>query len=329
MTPHSTRASVIVPATSANLGCAFDCAGLAVNLYLRAQATASPATENAVSYEGVEGSAVSLGADNLIMRAMASAAAELGKKLPGIKLEIQNEIPLGVGLGSSAAAIVAGTVLGAELCDVQLSAENLLRLALKLESHPDNLAAAIHGGLVLAAPVESGPAILARTPVATELDLVVVIPNVPLSTEKARAALPASYSRADVVANLQRASVLAARFFTGQQLVPDLFQDRLHQPYRSALVPGIAECLAFRHPALVGIFLSGAGSAVMAMVKRQGASSGPAKEVGEALVEAFFRKGTAARFLQLQADNRGTVVTGPSGTRDFPLPGWKVPVASA
>ena len=305
--------SVIVPATTANLGCAFDCAGIALSLYLRASAKASDSSGFAVTYHGESAGQIPTDASNLMVKAMQGAAARSKANLPGAQIEVQNDIPLGIGLGSSAAAIVAGTVLGAELCGVELDAAETLRLALEIEGHPDNIAAAVHGGMVVAAitsqqgakasePVE---VLVARVDVSPKLDFVVVIPETPLPTEKARAALPAEYSRTDVVANLQRTALLTACFFSGRRLSPELFRDRLHQPYRSPLVPGIAQALEFRHPGLVGIFLSGAGSAVMAIAEHSAA------RIGEALVAEFQRHGVAAKALLLKADNQGAqVITG-------------------
>ena len=231
---------------------------------------------------------------------MERTAAASGAPLPSVRLDVQNEIPLGVGLGSSAAAIVAGILLANELCGSKLSPADVLRLAAEIEGHPDNVAAALHGGFVVAAaPQDAANVLVSKAEVSAALDFVAVIPEVPLPTEKARAALPAQYSRADVVANLQRTALLAARFFSGGELSPELFHDALHQPYRSPLVPGIAECLAFRHPGLAGVFLSGAGSAVMAIARHSSA------EIGAALVREFQGKGTRARAVVLKADNRG------------------------
>jgi homoserine kinase len=174
------------------------------------------------------------------------------------------------------------------------------RLATEIEGHPDNVAAALLGGFVVAAtPEGKGDVLVSRAIVSPDLDFIAVIPDVPLPTEKARAVLPAQYSRRDVVANLQRTALLAARFFTGGELSPDLFADRLHQPYRAPLVAGIAECLAFRHPGLAGMFLSGAGSAVMAIARHS------PREIADALIAEFRRKGTGARVLLLKAENRG------------------------
>ena len=144
-------ASVVVPATSANLGCAFDCAGVALALHLRVSATAKSSPGFEIDYRGVNADSIPRDASNLIVRGMQSAAQRAGVALSGAHIEVQNDVPLGVGLGSSAAAIVAGTVLGAELCGLTLDAAETLRLALELEGHPDNIAAAVHGGMVVAA----------------------------------------------------------------------------------------------------------------------------------------------------------------------------------
>jgi homoserine kinase len=293
--------SVVVPASSANVGCAFDCAAIALNLYLRA--SAAPAKSVQVSYRGANADQIPRDASNLILKAMQSAAAAMHASLPYVQLDVQNDIPLGVGLGSSAAAIIAGILLGGKLCGTELSSADALRLAAEIEGHPDNVAAALHGGFVVAAIPEEAESILAaKANLSQALDFIAVIPDVPLPTEKARAVLPAQYSRRDVVANLQRTALLAANFFSGGELSPELFRDALHQPYRSPLVPGIAECLAFRHDGLAGVFLSGAGSAVMAIVRHS------SREIGDALVGEFRRKGTAARSLELKADNSGAKV---------------------
>lgn len=293
--------SVIVPASSANLGCAFDCAAIALNLYLRA--SVAPAKSLQVSYRGANPGQIPLDASNLIVKAMQRAATATAAPLPPAQLNVQNDIPLGVGLGSSAAAIIAGILLGGKLSGSELSLPDVLRLAAEIEGHPDNIAAALHGGFVVAVTPEDAESILiAKANVSQDLDFVAVIPDVPLPTEKARAVLPEQYFRRDVVANLQRTALLAARFFSGGELSPELFSDRLHQPYRAPLIPGIVECLAFRHPGLAGIFLSGAGSAVMGIARHS------SNEISEALIGEFQRKGTGARSLALKADNSGAKV---------------------
>ena len=310
-------ASVTVPATSANLGCAFDCAAIAVGLHLRISATPR-ASGFEIAYRGAGGDQISLDSNNLVVKAMQRCAAHLKMTLPGARLDVDNQIPLGVGLGSSAAAIVAGIALGAALCGAKMAAAAALRLAVEIEGHPDNVAAAVHGGMVVAMTTDEPIGVsrsasakdvfVLKTEVSRKLDFVAVIPDVPLPTEKARAVLPAQYSRKDVVANLQRTALLTACFFSGKNLSPELFQDRMHQPYRSPLIPGIAQCLAYRREGLDGVYLSGAGSAVMAIARHD------AREIGEALVEEFRKQGVSARALILKADNRGAEVSDFEGT---------------
>ncbi len=291
------------------MGCAFDCAAIALNLYLRASATPIPSGFS-IAYHGPNENEVPHDENNLILKSMRRAAAAKHSPLPSVRLDVQNDIPLGVGLGSSSAAIVAGILLGSALCGGPLPPDQVLVLASEIEGHPDNVAAALHGGFVVAAAAGSAPGVLvAKASVSENLNFVAVIPEIPLPTEKARAVLPEQYSRRDVVGNLQRTALLAASFFSGGELSPELFADRLHQPYRSALVPGIAECLAFRHRNLAGVFLSGAGSAVMAIARRGAA------EIGEALVGEFRRRGTNARALLLKADNRGARLSSSSSSR--------------
>ena len=304
----SSPVTVTVPATSANLGCAFDCAAIALGLFLRVSATPHESGFE-VTYRGVDPDRISLDENNLVVTAMQRCAFHLQRKLPGARLEVDNQIPLGVGLGSSAAAIVAGVALGAALCGAKLEAAAALRLAVEIEGHPDNVAAAVHGGMVVAMTTEEKEAFVAKTEVSQDLDFVAVIPEVPLPTEKARAVLPAQYSRKDVVANLQRTALLTASFFSGKNLSPELFADRLHQPYRSPLIPGIAQCLAYRREGLDGVYLSGAGSAVMAIARHS------APQIGSALVEEFRRQGVGSRALILKADNRGAEVSDFAGIR--------------
>ena len=325
MAAHSI--TVTVPATTANLGCAFDCAGIAVSLHLRLSATVSSLAKAdvilseakdlsagsagappfgvkggdlSVTYRGPNADEIPLDERNLIVKSMRHYAARAGKTLPAASIAIDNEIPLGVGLGSSAAAIVGGITLGAALCGAKLTPDETLRLALEIETHPDNLAAAVHGGMVVSAVSPSGEVLVLKTDVSPKLDFVCVIPDVPLPTEKARSVLPAQYSRKDVVTNLQRAALLSAAFFSGKELVPEMFRDTIHQPYRAPLIPGIAQCLEYRAEGLAGIFLSGAGSAVMAI------ATSNAQQIGDALVAEFRRAGSSARAVLLKADNSGT-----------------------
>jgi homoserine kinase len=167
------------------------------------------------------------------------------------------------------------------------------------EGHPDNVAAAWHGGFTVA--VNEGERVIAYScPVPEDLQLVLVVPNYALATEEARAVLPSQYSRADAIHNLQRATVLAAQFFSGKtDFHAEFFEDRWHQPYRAPLVPGLADVLRTRHPDVLGICLSGAGPSILAFVR-----SDPAA-VGELIRQTLAQHGVEAQPYVLAADNRG------------------------
>jgi homoserine kinase len=292
------RISVRVPATSANLGCLFDCAALAVSLYLDIHITPREDASITVRYGGVTPERIPTDHTNLIARTVRETL-ERWHSPHGFDLEIENQIPVGVGLGSSAAAIVGSLTACHWLADTAFSDEDLVSLATRLEGHPDNVAAAWHGGFTVA--VQQGERVLAYTcPVPEEIELVIVVPNYPIPTEKARAVLPASYSRSDAVHNLQRAAVMTAQLFSGkEEFHPEFFDDRWHQPYRASLVPGLADVLKFTHPDLAGVCLSGAGPSVLALVRRNGAA------VGDAIRALLARQGVEAQPLVLAPDNRG------------------------
>jgi homoserine kinase len=294
-------ATVVVPATSANLGCAFDCAALALNRFLKVRAVplARPGFE--IEYRGPLPESIPHDDSNLVAQGFRKLSAWAQKPEQGARLEIDNEIPMGVGLGSSAAAILAGILSGARLCRVKPDAGTVLRLATDLEGHPDNVAAAFHGGFVVSARFEDTDEVLAvRTRVPPALKIVAVIPSRVMPTKEARSVLPTQYSRADAVHNLQRTALLVASAFSGRfDLQPEWFRDRLHQPYRSSLIPGLESCLELRHPDLLGVFLSGAGSSVLALVRKNAA------EIAKLLVGEFGRHGLAAQAVFLKAENRG------------------------
>jgi homoserine kinase len=292
---------ITVPATSANLGCAFDCAALALNRYLKARATRQASPGFAVVYRGPQPECVPKDDSNLVLQGIRKLTAWAGIKESGGTVEIESGIPVGVGFGSSAAAILAGILLGARLYGIDLDEATVLRLAAELEGHPDNVAAAYLGGLVVSATCPDSGAVLAvKTGLPLDLEFVAVVPALVLPTKQSREVLPEKYSRADAVHNLQRAALLAACCFSGQfNLLPELFCDRLHQPYRSRLIPGLEACLEIRHPGLLGVFLSGAGSAVLAIVRHSAAT------VAELIAREFRRHNLSTETLFLKAENCG------------------------
>jgi len=295
---------VVVPATSANLGCAFDCGGLALKLYLKALFVPSDAKDLSLEYEGKTPERFPLECSNLILHALRYAAEKLGAPAPAGHVLAQSEIPVGVGLGSSAAAVIAGLLLGARYSGKEAAPEQILRWAEEIEGHVDNAAAAYYGGLVLALSNNVDEVTALKTNFPESIRLVVVTPEIMVPTHEARQVLPKSYERAEVLHTLQRTALLAATCFSGKfELFPALFDDRLHQPYRKKLVPGMERCLALRRPGLLGVAISGSGSSAIAFVTRDEAL------IGKDLQEIFAGEGLSSEALFTEADNNGAGIT--------------------
>jgi homoserine kinase len=290
--------SVRVPATSANLGCAFDCAALALGLYLDLHIAPRSDCSVSVSYEGANPERVTLDNNNLVVRTIRNTLESWGKSR-GFDVQIDNQIPVGVGLGSSAAAIVGALAACHWLADRPLSDEELVSLAARREGHPDNVAAAWHGGFTVTVQDQEGT-LACSCPVPDSVRLVLVIPDYALPTEQARQVLPAQYPRSDAIHNLQRAVMLAAQFFSGRaRFHPSFFADCWHQPYRAALIPGLSEVLGLSHPDLRGVCLSGAGPSILAFAGCR------APAVGELICQTLERHGVNAEARILAADNEG------------------------
>ncbi len=282
------RVTVRDPATSANLGAGFDCLGLALSVHNLVEMAEIPGGLR-VAVEGEGAGRLPAGPDNLAVRAAEHLFAAAGRRPRGLGLRLVNRIPPSRGLGSSSAAIVGALVAANELVGRPLGRDELLHLAVSLERHPDNVTPALFGGVTVAATV-SGPAsasspeptpaeertVYVRFDPPAALALAVIVPDAPLSTEEARRALPPRVSRGDAVFNLQRACLLVAALQAGRlDLLPDALDDRLHQPYRGPLLPGLAEVLAGgRRPGLLGVTLSGSGSTVLAWLDHAAAGSG-------------------------------------------------------
>jgi len=295
---------VVVPATSANLGCAFDCGGLALRLYLRALFVPSRAKELSLEYQGKTPERFPMKSSNLVLHALRLAAERLEAPSPKGHVLVQSEIPISVGLGSSAAAVIAGLLLGVQHSGKEVAPEVLLRWAEEIEGHIDNAVAAYYGGLVLALSNNVDRVVVAKTNFPEAIRLVIVTPSITVPTHQARAVLPKSYDRADVLHTLQRTSILAATCFSGNfDLFPELFHDKLHQPYRQQLVPGMERCLGLRLPGLLGVAISGSGSSVIAF------TTGDEMRVAEDLQRIFANEGVQTEAMFTSADNNGAGVT--------------------
>jgi homoserine kinase len=258
---------VRVPASSANLGPGFDCLGLALGVYLTCRF--ERARELSIRVRGRDADQISTGEDNLIWRTALAVAADIGDPLPPIALEIENEIPLGKGLGSSAAALTAGVVIADQLLGLHWKPHRILDEAAKIEGHPDNVAACVLGSIVASATDIGGAVRAVRVELPANYAVAVVVPDFMLPTSEARHVLPASYSKADAVFNVQRSAMLMAALATGTtNAFPVALEDRMHQPYRYRLVPGLEEMVKLRAPGLLGCALSGAGPSILVFYER-------------------------------------------------------------
>ena len=254
--------TVRAPASSANLGPGFDSLGLSLGLFTTLRLKRQARTE--VRPLGPELAGTPADESNYVYRAMRVAARRVGRELPPVRLEIETEVPLARGLGSSAAALVAGLVAANVLLGEPLSMDELLDMAAREEGHADNVAPALMGGIAVATLDKQGTHFVRLEP-PEGLGVTLLIPDFELSTSKARAVLPGEYSRADTVHALSHAALLAAALATGRlDLLQHAMQDYVHQIWRAPLVPGLTDVLegATRHGAL-GAALSGAGPAVL------------------------------------------------------------------
>ena len=258
---------VRVPATSANLGPGFDALGMALSIYLEVRFR--PSERLTIRATGRDAALISPGENNLIWQTALAVAQHCGRPMPGVEIEINNGIPIGKGLGSSAAALLAGVVLADEVLGVEWPRARILDEAARIEGHPDNVAACVLGSIVASAIDSGGVARAVRIELPERFGLAIVVPDFILPTSEARAALPDTYSRADAVFNIQRSALLIAAMLTQTtEVFHAALEDRLHQPYRARLVPGLAEMIALRRDGLLGAALSGAGPSVLVFYER-------------------------------------------------------------
>jgi homoserine kinase len=290
--------TVRVPASSANLGPGFDALGLALAIYLECHYRRSAALT--IRSRGRDAELISTGEDNLIWQTALKVAADTGETLDPIELEIDNDIPIGKGLGSSAAALTAGVVIAADLLGLNWDRHRVLDEAAQIEGHPDNVAACVLGSIVAAAIDSDGKARAVRLELDPHYGVALVVPDFLLPTEKARRVLPYYYSREDTIFNVQRSALLIVALATGvTDAFPAAFEDRLHQPYRAALVPGLQQITRLRAPGLLGCALSGAGPSILVFYERGH------EEVCELVRDSFAAHGHASEVVWTQLAERG------------------------
>ena len=314
MTSAPTERSVLVrvPATSANLGPGFDTLGLALSLYDELVVTATSGSGVEVHVSGVGAGEVPTDESHLVVRSIAAAYASVGRDLPGLRLSARNVIPHGRGLGSSAAAIVAGVMAAKGLLEgeVEFSSSDLLALAAELEGHPDNVAPALFGGLTIAWTTSTGPA-HKRLLVHRGVSPVVFVPETTLSTKLARSLQPASVPHEDATFNVSRSALLVAALVQSPELLHAATEDRLHQSYRASAMPETDALIRLLRDAGLAAVVSGAGPSLLVL------GSDPAQRLFAADLVA--EHGVSEwRALMLAVDlNGATVVAHPVENSDF------------
>ncbi|MHB1629832.1 MAG: homoserine kinase [Bacilli bacterium] len=283
------KISVFVPATSANMGPGFDCMGIALDLWNEIHA--EPAEHTEITIKGYGADTLPRDESNLVLQSIRLVYDRFGGQTPPLRLAMTNRIPIASGLGSSAAALVGGLLIANNLLNSPLSRAEVLRFAVELEGHPDNVAPAFLGGAVLAY-LHPDQVTHVTLPLRDNLQFIAVTPDFPLLTEQARSILPPVVARGDAVFNVAHASFLTAALTTGNlALLRRALADRMHQDARKALIPGFTEVAkAALQAGALGTVLSGAGPTALALV--EGGSL--ASAVAAAMVDAFRSAGCLA-----------------------------------
>lgn len=256
---------VTAPASTANLGPGFDCLGAALSIGIEVEATVAE-SDGSFSFEGRDPDPGPQG-EELVLRAVGAVVGDP----PRLDLRVRSEIPMGAGLGSSAAAVAAGLLVGCALDDRTPDPDQLLQLGAPIEGHPDNLAAALHGGLTLVVPVAGGVDVLAFPPTASVRPFI-LLPRERLATSEARRALPQEVPIPDAVSNSARTAglvaLLSGAVSPGSDRLWTYTQDALHQPYRAELMPATASAMARLRSEGIPAALSGAGPSIVCLVLR-------------------------------------------------------------
>jgi homoserine kinase len=290
---------VLVPASTSNLGPGFDALGLALKLHN--EFTVEPSGSYAVEIKGEGEETLSLDESNLFIKAYRSTCKYLGFDQP-IKLHQVNRIPLGRGLGSSATAIVGGILAAERISGKKLSLPEIIDIAFKFEPHPDNVLPAYTGGFVIAAT--NGDLSYIKLDFPEELKIIIVVPELFLSTEESRSVLPENYSKHDVTFNIQRVALLLGALQKKDfGLLKEAVKDRIHQPYRCDLIPSFWEILSEGYKAGAhAVYLSGAGSCIGALADSN------FDDIGKAMCNVFDSLGIESRYLILDVDREGAKV---------------------
>jgi homoserine kinase len=298
---------LVLPATSANLGPAFDSAGLAMGLSLTidAEISQAPGTHPlTIEATGRNADRCARTHNNMIFETYRDVLARAGVTASPLHLRLHNEIPLGMGCGSSAAALLGGVMLANHFGSLGWNRQACMEEACRREGHPDNVAACALGYMTVSAV---GNGVVTALTCGKDLDwkLLIALPSASLATERARALLPSSYPRADAVSNVQRTGLLVAAFALGRgDLLRVAMQDRIHQPYRMEACPLLPRLLPLAgEPGILGVALSGAGPGVLVIVAADadldsvtGRMRGEAEDPNLEILETTIASGAAVFF---------------------------------
>ena len=302
------KVTVRVPGTSANCGPGFDCLGLAATIYNDLELTLLEEDNLIIDAHGDGAETIPTDEKNIIWKAarMILDRSGNGDKFKGAILKMQNNIPMSRGLGSSAAAIVAGLTAANEIVGKPFTKKDILKFATEIEGHPDNVAPAIYGGFTISTVDKFNVQTFSFLP-KIRLKLIVAVPDFPLSTRIARQVLPKTVSMKDAVFNVSRASMLVAALMQGKEnFLTTAFDDAIHQPYRTKLVPGMQEVFqAAKKEGALGVCLSGAGPCLIAFSTT---NKHIENNIAVEMVQAFKRNDVQANALILDLDTRGAYV---------------------
>ena len=292
--------TVRAPATTANLGPGFDCLGMALDIWNVVNVRPGPAS---FEIRGEGTGELETGPGNLVYESFRMAFAEAGRTAPEVSIVCDNGVPLARGLGSSSAAVVAGLTAGNELMGKAIGDDRLLQMASDLEGHSDNVAAALLGGCRVVVQ-DGGRLVTGAVAVPDGLKAVLFIPDIPMATEEARALLPGTVSAGDAIYNIGRVGLLVGALSSGDlSLLRTATQDRLHQPYRGKIFPAMKNIFRSAMDAgAFGVFLSGAGSTVLALTR------GREVTIGYEMADAATKSGIGGTVRIAQPSPRGVEV---------------------
>jgi homoserine kinase len=291
-----------VPCSTSNLGPGFDTLGLALNRYL--YLTVEESAGLVISVEGNGKEHIATDATNLVYAAMTATAQNVERTIPPIHLQIRNEVPAYGGLGGSGAAIAGGVFLANQLLDIGLSLDDMLNIAVEIEGHPDNVSAALFGGLTINCFDAERKVHCRSVKIDPKLSVITCSPHFQVQTKEARKILPQQVPLKDAVTNIENAASLVAAMMSGDfDALRHVTADRLHEQYRATLIPGFADVKASAlNAGALSFNISGAGPTLFAfaLVNQQ--------QIADAMVAAFARNGQTATAEVMTVENSGAVL---------------------